>query len=90
METELPVRGNEPMQSSVTPGSSGGIPNIRANLGEDVFSNLVEELSEEQIQNLVSQHGSDLVKWLGKNLKGVESSFQIFWRLVQPLFDANL
>ena len=70
METEPPVWGNEPMQSTVTPGSSGGVPNIRANLGEDVFSNLAEELTEKQIQDLVSQHGSDLVKWLGKDLKG--------------------
>ena len=58
------------MQSTVTPGNSGGVPNIRANLGDDVFNNLAEELAEKQIQDLVAQHGADLVKWLGKDLKG--------------------
>ena len=72
METEPLLRGNEPLRMQVdgTPGGSGSVPNFKATLGDDVFNNLAEELTEKQIQDLVAQHGADLVKWLGTDLKG--------------------
>ncbi|MGF1489079.1 MAG: hypothetical protein ACFBSE_18485 [Prochloraceae cyanobacterium] len=65
-----PPQKVEPNRMTGTPSSSPKIEKLKNDLGVSLFNKLTLDLTEKEIDDLVTNYGVDVIKWLGKDLSG--------------------